>query len=218
VSVTENLEAALWNLTYSISPLILWADALCINQNDIDERNEKVRKMRSVYACALVVDVWIDGDEDFCPAFTLVRDILQCDGHKLSTLAIFRDPARANQFQSLRNFYEHLYRVRIWVVQEIAVAREVIVNCKGTNIGLSGLFALCKLFRGKFQMEIYRLRELNPKLDGTISLFYGPEELGLPPKLLPPPDLYEMCKKKNNSPRLLQIKETKLRPCWSHGS
>jgi hypothetical protein len=38
----------------------LWADAVCINQNDNGERGFQVRQMPSVYAIAVRVLVWID--------------------------------------------------------------------------------------------------------------------------------------------------------------
>jgi hypothetical protein len=38
----------------------LWADAVCINQKDNEERGFQVRQMPSVYANAVRVLVWID--------------------------------------------------------------------------------------------------------------------------------------------------------------
>ena len=40
----------------------LWVDALCINQNDMQERNEHVKVMGSIYANASVVRVWLGNE------------------------------------------------------------------------------------------------------------------------------------------------------------
>lgn len=52
--VTGNLFAALIDIRreFLFNPLPLWADALCINQDDIAERNREVKRMRDVYAKA----------------------------------------------------------------------------------------------------------------------------------------------------------------------
>ncbi|KAG8170164.1 hypothetical protein KVR01_000909 [Diaporthe batatas] len=42
---------------------LIWADALCINQEDIPERNAQVRIMSQIYAAASKTVIWL-GDED----------------------------------------------------------------------------------------------------------------------------------------------------------
>jgi hypothetical protein len=41
-----------------IHPL-LWVDAICINQDDIEERNRQVKLMAFIYSRALAVLVWL---------------------------------------------------------------------------------------------------------------------------------------------------------------
>ncbi|KAF5514311.1 Heterokaryon incompatibility protein 6, OR allele [Colletotrichum fructicola] len=82
--VTNNLAAALRHifkqqevitnaqqqqLGRTVQPISrLWADALCINQNDIEERNQQVAMMGELYFSASVVLSWlssVDGDLPF---------------------------------------------------------------------------------------------------------------------------------------------------------
>jgi hypothetical protein len=52
VQVTENLESALRILRDKLPMRLgvrLWADALCINQNDVKERSTQVQRMREIY-------------------------------------------------------------------------------------------------------------------------------------------------------------------------
>ncbi|KAK4545542.1 hypothetical protein LTR36_002892 [Oleoguttula mirabilis] len=60
VNVTVNLEAALRHLQKTISePLILWIDAVCINQSDEAEKSEQVAHMRDIYSKAENVVTWL---------------------------------------------------------------------------------------------------------------------------------------------------------------
>lgn len=57
--VTTNLFEALSYLRNPSSARTLWVDALCINQDDTDERNEQVRHMLTIYQSAVRVVVWL---------------------------------------------------------------------------------------------------------------------------------------------------------------
>lgn len=66
--VTRNLYTALIHLRDNQLERILWIDAICINQEDDDEKSEQIPLMRSIYAQADRVIVWLgeamqDGDE-----------------------------------------------------------------------------------------------------------------------------------------------------------
>jgi hypothetical protein len=63
VSVTKNLSTALEyareHLHQSNPDLWIWADAVCINQTDIPEKNQQVPLMRNIYAQAGTVFCWL---------------------------------------------------------------------------------------------------------------------------------------------------------------
>ncbi|EFQ25166.1 heterokaryon incompatibility protein [Colletotrichum graminicola] len=65
VFVTKNLFDALRHFRLPDQELMLWADALCINQGDLEERADQVQLMREIYSRAATVLVWLglDGDE-----------------------------------------------------------------------------------------------------------------------------------------------------------
>jgi hypothetical protein len=59
VAIGANLAAALQRLRKTDSSRIVWADALCINQDDVAERSHQVSKMGSVFEQAFQVVVWL---------------------------------------------------------------------------------------------------------------------------------------------------------------
>jgi hypothetical protein len=76
LKVTPNLKAALQHLRPEIGTRVLWADADCSNQEDLEERSQQVRIMSRIYAKATRSLVWLgtDGDEN-TDAFTLMKRI-----------------------------------------------------------------------------------------------------------------------------------------------
>lgn len=58
-SVTLNLEAALRAFRNHQTVRVLWVDALCINQNDLHEKNVQVPQMARLYLAASAVLVWL---------------------------------------------------------------------------------------------------------------------------------------------------------------
>ena len=60
--ITDNLESALRRFRGSTRPKNLWVDAICINQNDSEEKNVQVSLMGDIYASATRTMVWL-GEE-----------------------------------------------------------------------------------------------------------------------------------------------------------
>lgn len=62
-AIGANLENALRHIRSPSSPLFLWADAICINQDDVLERGHQVGLMGSIYRNAKKVVFWIDEND-----------------------------------------------------------------------------------------------------------------------------------------------------------
>lgn len=62
--------------------MLLWIDAICINQGDIEERNQQVRKMDMIYALAKEAVIWL-GDHiepaDYISDYEVIADALKYD-------------------------------------------------------------------------------------------------------------------------------------------
>lgn len=150
-SITTNLGDALRRLRLPKRPRVIWADAICINQNDLEERSKQIPIMRMIYSQALRVMVWLGQDEDgdMSDALHLMTVITQTcemnsqsrgrrwmdltsqERYKLADLhhlGSFGDASNAAEIRkywdALGKFFENSWFTRIWCVQEIVMARE----------------------------------------------------------------------------------------------
>lgn len=75
--ITHNLYTALRRLRDPDLPRTFWIDAICINQDDLQERAMQVTIMARIYAYATSVSVWLgEADNDSSATFDLLQDIL----------------------------------------------------------------------------------------------------------------------------------------------
>jgi hypothetical protein len=123
IDITYNLWAALSQIWRIWPEKKLWVDAICINQNDIPERNQQVTMMGAIYSIAQCVVVWLgESTEKSNQLFELLESIKN-------------EPDSAENTVSNKNevlFYEILSRSwfeRVWTLQEIQLARKALVCC-----------------------------------------------------------------------------------------
>lgn len=64
IRITENLGQALRHLQIESEMRYLWIDALCIDQDNIAERNQQVTLMKDIYGTAKEVLVWLGPDPE----------------------------------------------------------------------------------------------------------------------------------------------------------
>ena len=62
--VSENLYSALLRLRHSSMRRAVWVDAICINQDEIPERNSQVSRMAKIYAASGGTVIWLGDDAE----------------------------------------------------------------------------------------------------------------------------------------------------------
>jgi len=131
--VTENLWLALKAVRKFVASLdkksaviSLWVDAMCINQNDNQERSQQVRNMRQIYSRAEEVFSWVGSGSR--PAGVLDPTMLLSIQRRFGVLNLVpKLPLDFDQENALDMFFNEEYWRRVWVVQEITVATKVTI-------------------------------------------------------------------------------------------
>lgn len=132
LSVTTNLESALRHLRdYHINTTCgfpLWVDAICINQDDTEERSAQVDIMGEIYQRAARVLPWLgEGDDDTDWLIPLLRDpdfrteVAQ-KANQVDDVAPGSIIIRA-VVVSFEDLCRRSWWSRLWVVQEIMLAK-----------------------------------------------------------------------------------------------
>ncbi|KAH7129071.1 heterokaryon incompatibility protein-domain-containing protein [Dactylonectria macrodidyma] len=118
---TKNLDKALRHIRRPETARVLWIDAVCINQRVTEERNHQVQMMGQIYSSALRVVIWL-GSEAGGSAAVISAIRAGADPQQLISTLRFRFELRA--------LCSRPWFSRIWVVQEVALAKQdPIVTC-----------------------------------------------------------------------------------------
>lgn len=113
VQVTTNLEAALRELKAK-GYTTLWIDALCINQEDMDERAIQVQWMHLIFSRALMVVGWLGVDCDSAGlAFEALRGS-SCDAGADPGFRSRNSHSSMLPFQVTGSPFEELFRRPFW--------------------------------------------------------------------------------------------------------
>lgn len=135
-SVRQNLWDALHYLRKHCPDTSYWIDAVCINQNDIDERNRQVRIMHHIYFRAQTVVVWLGKTYSQYEALVPQLRRLCHMNARIEETTPESTPEPTQTGSSVRDLAVELcndgYWKRLWIIQEIGLAREIKVcfgNC-----------------------------------------------------------------------------------------
>lgn len=137
IEITWNLQTALLSIRDEHKARLVWADAVCINQRDLEERRQQVQCMRELFERAARVLVWLGPDArtfdapdlfaflgrtaDLCPA---PRQYGQRDDFHFQDLDEFLARADPRCWEMLRALHLCAVFRRIWCVQELSLAAD----------------------------------------------------------------------------------------------
>ena len=164
VPITFNLEHALRQFRSPVKTKRLWADALCINQRDNEEKGHQVSHMGEVYSNAKCVLIWLglDTNDVAKNCFTrieIINDFFNRqfveNGYRPAGLPILKAPYAIpldhETWQEIHTLLHLPWFERVWTIQECALATRCRVFWGPANISFSSLVELslwCKRHRG----------------------------------------------------------------------
>ncbi|KAF7894482.1 uncharacterized protein EAF01_009933 [Botrytis porri] len=116
-STTVNLADAIDHLRDEERPLRLWADAICIDQDNLGERTQQLGLMREIYRLGgrtvIYLGEWSEG----------VDKLLDCIGRVGSNAKL----SKAHDL-AFRHVLSRPWFTRVWTYQELLISREVVVQ------------------------------------------------------------------------------------------
>jgi len=137
--ITSSLHSALKRIRHRHEKVVLWADAACINQNDLPELSEQVSIMRHIYSNAIKVLIYLGGEEE---GSELIPEVIQqLQSLQIPRLESFILPGNQPEFDHLlpalngarltafNSLFCRPWFTRLWVIQETVVAKDAIFLC-----------------------------------------------------------------------------------------
>lgn len=150
ILITENLEAILQRLRYPDGQTrFLWIDGICINQDDVQERTSQVSLMTRIYGQASKALVWIGEEKADTEAAWMLIDELAYRYNQATEDANpttsqrprkvviddrVLDLVKGPYLAALTDLFTRSYFGRIWIVQEILLAKTAEVICGSHTI------------------------------------------------------------------------------------
>lgn len=129
VNVTLSLETALRRFRNG-GNLVVWADALCINQSDWEERSLQILRMGAVYRRAKSVSNWLGRWETSELAVTCLESLANWERTRYEDNAKTpEEVAEAIDWAALRSFFQQPYWSRVWIVQEMSFGQNLKILC-----------------------------------------------------------------------------------------
>ena len=138
MTITATLEAALRDLRDDTRVLRVWADALCIDQSNVEERNQQVRQMGRIYSTAHHTVIYLG------LLTAPVERVLQATPSRSSGIWINLDAGALTDItQTAENsLLNRPWFSRVWVFQELVLSRDPWVQCGRVRVRWTDLYDL----------------------------------------------------------------------------
>ncbi|PMD15427.1 HET-domain-containing protein [Hyaloscypha hepaticicola] len=155
IKVTVNLTDALRHIRDRNRSRLVWADAVCINQDDDTEKGHQVKRMGSVYENAEEVLVWLGKDSEGIAedCFNLIRETTGYLDHqleiygganKIPTITLACPISfEKSRWANFRKLVAMPWFSRLWVVQEAGLAKRCRLLWGNNHLNLAELEELC---------------------------------------------------------------------------
>lgn len=137
LEVPLNLAHALIRFRHKTESCLLWADAVCINQNNITERGHQMQMMGDVFRKAERVLVWLgrDGEPSAKKMFDIVNACFPLPPPHELRARIRQSMLQDRELtQHWNRFFSNDWFERMWIVQEIGLPSEATLYCGEASV------------------------------------------------------------------------------------
>lgn len=124
--VRQNLYEALRHLRQPHEAVVIWVDAICINQLNDEEKANQVRRMAEIYNKASFVNVWLGTASDKSDdAMDFIKDLVRSP--MIQNMRVQGDSG--SRFLGLIELMTSRWFSRRWIIQELSLTASAAVHC-----------------------------------------------------------------------------------------
>lgn len=123
--IRQNLHSALRSLRHPCMLRLFWVDGLCINHQDVDERNRQVAMKRLIFGKAENLCFWIGDSPTYKAALGFIPQILELK----NVDRLVQDENAVDKWSTFLDLLKNDVFSRLWLVQEVAIAQNVTLHC-----------------------------------------------------------------------------------------
>ena len=165
IAIRPTLKSALRQLRSPSIDKFFWIDALCINQQDNDEKSSQIPVIWKIYNGAFNVCVWLGPhDDESAKAMDFIKEIVELDNLE----QLVQNTETSEKWAALSNIMRRPWFSRRWIVQEIALAKVATLHCGEHFVSWRDFADAISLFNSKSQelRQLFRKStEFNNPLD-----------------------------------------------------
>jgi hypothetical protein len=118
--IRSNLDSALRHLRKEEAPLVIWVDAVCINQKDVSEVSHQVSRMGTVFSKAEIVRVWLGRQSHHNAGIN--------DAFKIAHPDYPDRTGSTSRAREISDMFNRRWFQRRWVVQEVMLSKHAMVH------------------------------------------------------------------------------------------
>ncbi|KAF6806321.1 ankyrin and het domain-containing protein [Colletotrichum sojae] len=151
VGITRSLDSALRHLRTGEEVVVIWTDALYIAQSHRAERSAQIGLMGGIYRAARVVRMYLgEAGTNTSAAMRLVEECAGLGNEALVKERVLRDGDGA---AGLVEVLGREYWTRVWMFQEVLLARRAVVHCGGYSAPWRGFKILERVADGNEELR-----------------------------------------------------------------
>ncbi|KAL1854940.1 hypothetical protein Daus18300_011260 [Diaporthe australafricana] len=154
--VPTSLSAALEALRDETEDVLVWADSMCINQRSNRDKTQQLPLIPEIYSKAEQVVVWLGVEKDDSEQAQELLHSLVTDEVQLSPLL---------DLGSVVSLFDREFWSRLWVVQEVLHAQEIVVLCGSSRLPWDDYVRASMIFQSPDSVD--KIRFFNERSGNT---------------------------------------------------
>ncbi|KAI6868575.1 hypothetical protein KC338_g3903 [Hortaea werneckii] len=168
IQIRKNLHTALRRLRSTQEDVHLWVDALCVDQENKEEKSSQIPLMRLIFSRANSVKVWLgEAAANSDQAMDFIRTCATSDSFN----KLIKDHSRPADWAALSSLMRRPWFSRRWIIQEIALGNSPELMCGEKSVPWQD-------FADVISMAAYKQSELQRLFRSSATYQNHPDYLG----------------------------------------